>query len=166
MMDHLRLIPDNMDAPNPMLNAEERRLVDGAPQESLRRAVARGALQLDSLVAHLPPRIAAAVAALAAGERPSLPPPSQPPAPPEDTMPVRGLILLPGDKRRPPVPTVKRQAPPWTPENARSALQGPYPQLAQVLDAGMMSPDEAIEAAHAIDGALGRYATGTRYAAP
>jgi hypothetical protein len=36
----------------------------------------------------------------------------------------------------------------------------------QLLDQDAVSPDEALQAAHQIDRLLGRYFTGTRYAAP
>jgi hypothetical protein len=42
----------------------------------------------------------------------------------------------------------------------------PYAELADLLDEQSLTPSEALAAAHAIDHALGRYLTGTRYAAP
>jgi hypothetical protein len=45
-------------------------------------------------------------------------------------------------------------------------LSQPYPKLLELVDQDALSPDEAMRAAHQIDGLLGRYHTGTRYAAP
>ncbi len=41
-----------------------------------------------------------------------------------------------------------------------------YPQLQHIVDEEVLTLAEAIQAAHAIDHALGRYMTGTKYAAP
>jgi hypothetical protein len=41
-----------------------------------------------------------------------------------------------------------------------------FPQIAHLLKEQALTPDEAMQAAHAIDNILGRYLTGTRYAAP
>ena len=41
-----------------------------------------------------------------------------------------------------------------------------HPRLAQMVGGRLLTPAEAMEAAHAIDHALGRYLTGTRYATP
>jgi hypothetical protein len=41
-----------------------------------------------------------------------------------------------------------------------------HPQLASMLEERTLTPEEAMAAAHAIDHTLGRYLTGTRYAAP
>ena len=41
-----------------------------------------------------------------------------------------------------------------------------HPRLAQMLGGRLLTPAEAMEAAYAIDHALGRYLTGTRYATP
>ena len=50
-------------------------------------------------------------------------------------------------------------------EQAQVVL-APYPQLQRLLDERALSGVEATAAAHAIDHILGRYLTGTRYAAP
>jgi len=42
----------------------------------------------------------------------------------------------------------------------------PYPSLQQLLDEGTLDPEEVLAASQSIDAALGRYLTGTRYAAP
>lgn len=41
-----------------------------------------------------------------------------------------------------------------------------HPQLVRMLDEEILAPDEAMAVVHVIDNALGRYLTGTRYAAP
>ena len=41
-----------------------------------------------------------------------------------------------------------------------------YPQLQRIVDEEILTLAEALQAAHAIDRALGRYMTGTKYAAP
>jgi hypothetical protein len=41
-----------------------------------------------------------------------------------------------------------------------------FPQIAYLLSEHALTPDEAMEAAHVIDNILGRYLTGTKYAAP
>lgn len=41
-----------------------------------------------------------------------------------------------------------------------------FSQIAYLLKEQTLTPDEAMEAAHAIDKILGRYMTGTKYAAP
>jgi hypothetical protein len=46
-----------------------------------------------------------------------------------------------------------------------SALDS-FPQIVHLLSEQALTPDEAMEAAHAIDDILGRYLTGTKYAAP
>jgi hypothetical protein len=41
-----------------------------------------------------------------------------------------------------------------------------WPGLQRAVDEGILAPVEALGVAHQIDGILGRYMTGTRYAAP
>ena len=112
---------------------DEQKLLVSDPEECFRRAVQRGALSLDQLSRDLPPRVAAAVRSIAAGER--LPPPSA------DADPARTVADATG-------------------------MFSNHPQLAQMVGGLLLTPNEAIEVAHAIDHALGRYLTGTRYAAP
>jgi hypothetical protein len=50
-------------------------------------------------------------------------------------------------------------------ETKRSSLVN-HPALTQMMAEQVLTPDEALEAANAIDRALGRYLTGTRYAVP
>jgi hypothetical protein len=155
--------------PNPALNEEELELLDDAPGACLRQAVRRGALSLDEITAGLSPQVAAAVQHVAASERPatrSVPPARSPGA-------SRGLgeqlfrRLKGGDDAAPPA------AEPPAPEGSggeetewvRHALS-PYAELAELLNEQSLTPLEAMAAAHAIDHALGRYLTGTRYAAP
>jgi hypothetical protein len=42
----------------------------------------------------------------------------------------------------------------------------PFTQIARLLKEQTLTPDEAMETAHAIDDILGRYMTGSKYAAP
>ena len=41
-----------------------------------------------------------------------------------------------------------------------------FPQIVHLLSEHALTPDEAMETAHAIDNILGRYLTGAKYAAP
>jgi hypothetical protein len=50
-------------------------------------------------------------------------------------------------------------------ERTLNALDS-FPQIVHLLSEHTLTPDEAMEAAHAIDNILGRYLTGTKYAAP
>jgi hypothetical protein len=112
---------------------DEQKLLESDPEECFRRAVRRGALSLDQFSRDLPPRVAAAVRSIAAGERL--------PASSADADPARTVADV-------------------------SRMLSNHPQLTQMLGGRLLTLDEAIEAAHAIDHALGRYLTGTRYAAP
>lgn len=123
--------------PNPLLDEEERKLLGRAPEECLRRATIRGALALDELVAGLPPRIAAALRYIVTGERPAA-----------------------GEGEAGQVPERSE------PSMWREALGDPFPGLAALMDDGLLSEGEAIQAANTVDRALGRYLTGTLYAAP
>lgn len=150
--------------PNPILSDEERELLDSAPEECLRRAVQRGALSLDRLTEGLSPRVAAVVRSIATGERllaPDLE--SEPAWGTAGRSHARSMEAAPsrGSERGRPRPA----AIPHLLELARSALSN-HPQLARMLDEQVLTPDEALEAARAIDHTLGRYPTGTRYAAP
>jgi len=118
------------------LDEEEQALCDSAPEECFRHAIRRGALSPDEATARLSPRIAAAVRSIATGER----------------------LTAPPDRPRPLERSQER-------EMTRKILAG-HPQLTQMLDERILGPDEALEVAQALDGILGRYTTGTRYAAP
>jgi hypothetical protein len=155
--------------PNPILNEEELALLNDAPEMCLRQAVRRGALSLDEITADLSPRVATAVRRVAASERPAVR--SVPQAPSRDPGPGLGEQLfraLKGDDD-----AAAPSAPPSAPEGPggreaewiRRAIS-PYGELADMLDKESLTPSEAMAAAHAIDHALGRYLTGTRYAAP
>jgi hypothetical protein len=157
--------------PNPVLNEEEMALLDDAPESCLQQAVQRGALSVDEITENLSPRVAAAVQRIASGERP--PTRSGPVAPPQSPDAGMGLgerlfrALKGGDDA--PAPP----APPPAPEGPgggeadwiRRALT-PFAELIELLDEQNLTPSEALAAANAIDRALGRYMTGTRYAAP
>lgn len=128
--------------PHPALNEKEQELLNAAPEECLSRAVQRGALALDEMEA-LSPRVVAVVRSIATGERLTLPGPG---SSPERDVPS----VLPSGREH---------------EWALTTLSG-FPQLTRLLSDHVISPDEAMQTAHAIDRILGRYLTGTRYAAP
>lgn len=52
------------------------------------------------------------------------------------------------------------------PPAGRQSDLSAYPQLQRIVDEEILTLAEAFEAAHAVDRALGRYMTGTKYAAP
>jgi hypothetical protein len=133
-----------------VLDEEEQALRDSDPEDCFRHAVRRGALALDEVTASLPPRIAAALDSIAAGERPPAPVPRV----------ARGLDV---QEKRPDKPQPIGQVSELA--SARRMLTV-HPQLTHMLDEQILGPDEALEAAHALDHLLGRYMTGTRYAAP
>ncbi len=125
------------------LDEEEQALLGTAPEECFRHVVRRGALSLDEVTAQLSPRIAAVVRSIAAGERPTaLPDPPQ--------LPEQFLEWA------------------WGREAVQSAQETlvAHPQLVQMLDEGILMANEALQVAQALDRALGRYMTGTLYAAP
>jgi hypothetical protein len=140
-------------------------LLDNAPELLLQRAVARNVVSLDQIAADLPLRSAAAVRAIATGERSSLLD--------EDEIsfleepPVFEFGLAAEDDRS---TSDESEADDQGPRDAagwiRQTLSQPYPKLLELVDQDALSPDEAMRAAHQIDGLLGRYLTGTRYAAP
>jgi hypothetical protein len=161
--------------PNPALNEEELELLDDAPGACLRQAVRRGALSLDEITKDLSPRVAAAVQHVAAGERPATRSVAQAPSRDPGLWERLLRILRGGDDAVRPM--AERSAPPTaeppTPEEPGGHEAGwmrravsPYAELAELLDEQSLTPAEAMEAAQAIDHALGRYLTGTRYAAP
>jgi hypothetical protein len=150
-----------LDLPNPVLNEEELDLLSSAPEECLRHAVQRGALSLDEVTADLSPRVAAVVRFIATGERLA--------------MPEGDAIRDPGAAGRSRASPEGSDGPslPATPEGPGDreeewALRtlSSHAQLVHLLDEQRLTPSEAMAAAHAIDHCLGRYLTGTRYAAP
>ena len=134
---------------SPILNDEERKLLNTAPEECLRRVVQRGALPLNQITDDLPPRVTAAVRSIATGER--LAALDVEPEPERD-MTDWGL-------------THSMDASYRSHASVREMLPG-HPQLVRMLDEEILTPDEAMDVVHAIDYALGRYLTGTRYAVP
>jgi hypothetical protein len=144
--------------PNPVLNAEEVALLTPQPEECFRRAVQRGAITLDQVTEPLAPHVAAAVRSIVTGERL----PASPELPEElirQFEQARGHPPTEADLER------MREFVRMQTEQAQKVLS-PYPQLQRLLDEQALSGAEATAAAHAIDHALGRYLTGTRYAAP
>jgi hypothetical protein len=153
-----------LNTPNPVLNEEEAALLTPQPEECLRRAVQRGAISLDQVTEELAPHVAAAVCSIVTGERLPVPPDGAPF--PEPT----GEQIRKFEQARGHPPTeaeleqmhefVRMQT-----EQAQKVL-APYPQLQRLLEEQILDEGGAIAAANAIDHALGRYLTGTRYAAP
>jgi hypothetical protein len=151
-------------SPNLVLNEEEAALLTSQPEECLRRAVQRGAISLDRVTEALSPRVAAAVRSIVTSERlPTPPSESSFPDLPEEL--IRSFEQTQG-----PPPTEvdlerMREFVRMQTVQAQEVLT-PYPQLQRLLDEEALSGAEATAAAHAIDHILGRYLTGTRYAAP
>ena len=147
-----------LNSPNPALNEEEAALLSSQPEECLRRAVQRGAISLDQATEELSPRVAAAVRSTVTGERL--------PASPE--LPEELLRSFEQARGHPPAESDlerMREFERMQTEQAQKIL-APYPQLQRLLDEQTLNGAEATAAAHAIDHILGRYLTGTRYAAP
>jgi hypothetical protein len=140
-------------------------LLDNAPELLLRRAVARNAVSLDRIAVDLPPRSAAAVRAIAAGERSALLEEDEIPFLEEPTMFEFG-VAAEEDQTSADARELGDQIPQDADDWIRRTLSQPYPQLLELVDEDALSPDEAMQAAHQIDGLLGRYLTGMRYAAP
>jgi hypothetical protein len=150
--------------PNPTLNEKEQALVNSAPEECLRQVVQRGAISLDQVTEELSPRAAAAVRNIVTGERLPAPPGERSfPDLPEELIrsfeQARGRSPTEADLEQ------MREFVRAQTEHAQEIL-APYPQLQRLLDERALSGVEATAAAHAIDHILGRYLTGTRYAAP
>ena len=153
-----------LNSPNPTLDKEEAALLTSQPEECLRRVVQRGAISLDQVTEELSPRVAAAVRSIVTGERlPALPDERSSTDLPEELIrsfeQARGHPPTEADMER------MREFERMQTEQAQKVLP-PYPQLQRLLDEQALSGAEATAAAHAIDHALGRYLTGTRYAAP
>ena len=136
--------------PGLALDRKEQTLRDPDPEACMRHAIRRGALSLDEVTASLSPRIAAALRSVAAGERP---PTSSPIA--ARTGPAGESAS--GDPR--PAEQLDELA-------ATRRMLGSHPHLTHLLDEQILQPGEAMGVAHVIDDLLGRYMTGTRYAAP
>lgn len=142
--------------PNPVLDKEEQALLFKAPETCFQRAIGRGALSLEEVTARLPSHIATAVRSVAIGERLSMP--ERGPDAGEFSAGSPARALPPSEEQKPDKAGREYE---WT----LKALSE-FPQLARLLGERVLTPDEAMQAAHAIDGILGRYLTGTRYAAP
>jgi len=133
---------------SPILDDEVQELLNDAPEECLRHVIEREALPLDHITASLPPRVAAAVRSIATGERSA------------------ALDVEPGPERE-----TADESPTWPAVAPQSRIRAQevlssHPQLVRMLDEKILTAQEAMEAAHAIDHILGRYLTGTRYAVP
>jgi hypothetical protein len=145
-------------------------------------------LSLDQITEDLTPRAAAVVRNIATGERLPTPDPSQVgPLRSQETRPGKTPALgaalysmLTGE--RAPEPSGEEEAlsplesePADLPEVARARdarwqanyqSLGAWPGLRRAVDEGMLTASEALGVANAIDRGLGRYMTGTLYAAP
>jgi hypothetical protein len=173
--------------PHPDLNEEERKLLGSAPEECLRHAVQRGALSLDRIAEHLSPRAAAVVRGIVGEERPPVPtPPLTRSLNPDKAglgeFPPLGAALhsiatgerVPGSSAEEELlPSEGGSADKPGPERAGdSSSQADYqslvawPGLQRAVDEGILTAGEATGVAHTIDRTLGRYLTGTLYAAP
>jgi hypothetical protein len=150
-----------LDLPNPILNEEELDLLSSAPEACLRRVVQRGALSLDEVTAGLSPRVAAAVRFIATGERLAMPEGD----PAWDLGAVGRSRAGPEGSDGPSLPATPEGFAAWEEERAQRTLSS-HAQLVHLLGEQRLTPSEAMAAAHAIDHCLGRYLTGTRYAAP
>lgn len=149
---------------NPLLNEDEAVLRSAEPEECLRRAVARGAISPESVGAGLPDRVAAVLRHVVAGER--LPAPQDcgdeaAAGPAGGPSAGEGAAVGEGRPAVPALPDAARREWEWT-----TAVLSGFPGLLEALEQGALSPSEAVQAAQAVDGLLGRYLTGTRYAAP
>jgi hypothetical protein len=136
--------------PNLILNEEELDLLDGHPEECLRHAVQRNAIQLDLATQSLSPRLSAIVQRIATGERLT--------ASSQENVISRSLDLSDATDQ-------ERQQQELVAASTRAMLAN-HPTLTHMLDEQALTPAEAMEAAHAIDHVLGRYLTGARYAVP
>lgn len=133
---------------NAILNEEEQALLDPQPEACLQHVVARGALQLDQITEGLAPSTAAVVRSIATGERLAA----------GEAVPELSRDFLEQDHKRAEVDAMQSE---WVASQLTN-----HPQLASMLEEHILTPGEAMAAVHAIDHTLGRYLTGTRYAAP
>ncbi|MBN1485113.1 MAG: hypothetical protein JXA37_10350 [Chloroflexia bacterium] len=146
--------------PNPLLNEQERALLNEHPEESFRMLVERGALAPEQVTADLEPPLAAALQYIASGERLEEMPEGE--ASSERRSPDRQRP----DRQRPDLPPRPERWEPHKPESMLRSILSCHPRLLELFDAGRLTHDQALEAAWAMDHWLGRYPTGTRYAAP
>jgi hypothetical protein len=144
--------------PNPVLNKDEVALLAPQPEECFRRAVRRGAISLDQVTETLAPHVAAAVRSVVTGER----------LPASPDLPEELLHQFEQARGHPPTEAELEQMRGFVraqTEHAQETLT-PYPHLRHLLDEQTLTGGGAIAAANAIDRVLGRYLTGTLYAAP
>jgi hypothetical protein len=158
--------------PRLVLNEEEQALRDSDPEACLRHALRRGALSLDQVTASLSPHAGAVVHSIVTGEQ--LPEPGKPSglgavlrsiftgeraseSSGEETLPLQESASA----QR--LELEEQLAASWQADYQSLAA---WPGLQRAVDEGVLTPVDALEIAHTIDGSLGRYMTGTRYAAP
>jgi hypothetical protein len=170
-----------------ILNEEERALLDSDPEGCLRHAVQRGALSLDEITASLSPHGGSVVRSIVTGERLTAPgPPLARALAPQETAPgklaslgvaLRSIVTgeraseSPEEETPSPLESASAQRPGLEEQLAASweanyQSLAAWPGLQGAVDEGVLAPVEALGVANYIDGILGRYMTGTRYAAP
>ena len=148
--------------PDPILDDKERAMLTEAPETCLRSVLERGALSIHQITAGLSPRLAAVLQYVATGERSAdLPDQEAELELPDGRPPQRE------PRKREPSAKVDHEQRGWVHrrEGTRWSL-GAHPLLLGLLDEETLTPNEVMDAAHAIDRLLGRYMTGTRYAVP
>ena len=182
----------SLNYPNPILNEEELDLLGDAPEDCLRHVVQRGALSLDHVTEGLSPRVTAVLRSIVTGERsPALPAEGSEPEwsvagrneqpsrqrqettgpPPQHAGLGYMLVQMQQAMGHPPTEAQGKQAQTATDQG----VEGPplmrdqltaHPQILDMVDRRVLTSQEAWQAVHAIDRILGRYLTGTLYAAP
>jgi hypothetical protein len=173
--------------PHPDLNEEERTLLGSAPEECLRHAVQRGVFSLDAITERLTPRAAAVVRSIVTEERP--PTPGTPFARvlnPQETQPGKppslgaALHSIAAGEHMPESSGEEElsRSESGSDEQSRREVShdarrqadyeslAAWPGLQNAVDEGILTAGEALGVANTIDGTLGRYMTGTLYAAP
>ena len=182
----------SLNYPNPILNEEELDLLGNAPEDCLRHVVQRGALSLDHVTEGLSPRVTAILQSIVTGERsPALPaegdelewlPAGRNQQPSRQRQETTGpppqhaglgymLVQMQQAMGHPPTEAQGKPAQPATDRDiegsspVRNQLAA-HPQILDMVDRQVLTPNEAWQAVHAIDRILGRYLTGTLYAAP
>jgi hypothetical protein len=151
-------------SPNPALNEEEVALLTHQPEECFRRAVQRGAISLDQVTEDLSPRVAAAVRSIITGERVPAPPAEESLTEMSEEQ-IRRLEQAQGH----PLTEVELERMQEYLRMEHTLALGnlvPYPHFRRLLGEQILNWAGATAAANAIDRALGRYLTGTKYAAP
>jgi hypothetical protein len=157
---------------NPPLSEAELKLLHTAPEECLRHVVQRGALSLDQVTEGLSPQVTAVLRSIVTGERSPAPPDKEP-------EPERLATDLNEQYLRQPLEALGRPPTAAEVQTAQPAMErrtaglplerhqlSAHPQILDMVDRQILTPEEASQAVYAIDLALGRYLTGTLYAAP